>query len=701
MPRLEGAAGDGSAAARQLDVALMSVGFKASRELLDHLSGFHPVAVADVGNVVLRSVRQLVGDDAEHNSYFIAFPANVPETLEFWNECIADALLDRRSAGIVRRQVRRGLVNLLDLPRYGRYQHTYEQMLEMHETLLSSAATRTTLLDLGDTLPDESHRLYLALAGSGSPLSEQDLSLLAALADLHVGDPQPEAIDVRENRAVVNVARLRHGRDLDVDTPTDVLRLAAALCGGDVTLETATRYRGIRRPERRILLRALDEIVRPHPAKLADVPRHREAFKRLGERLHPHEYPQLPGAQAAFAVARGERLARSVAGRVDLALAEGRPDHALAVLADAPGMLLRTVDHLIREGVEVDQLIDAVGDAAPTTSTRVLLSLREHLMNRAAPQASRAFVNRRGGMWSTPDERPPLEAATIERLSDVLDGEVAGRLPSVEHLVIDPAVTTVALPLTGKNRPDGFGLLPRGSIQTTASHVRFFIAWRQRARTTDYDLSALLLDEDFTQIDQISWTNLRGTGAVHSGDLTEAVTTATEFIDVDLNGTGARYVVPQVNVYSGERFESAAEAYFGFMERRPADKGRPFEPRTVTAKSDLVGRGRVALPVIFARGSDDDWRALWAHVNLAGWPSMNRVEGNAHGTSLVMRALYKRRYLRMDYLADLLRARGARVGTELDTGTPVTYLGLRRPEDLPAGSVTYTPADVGQLLSSA
>ncbi|UUY04883.1 hypothetical protein LRS13_04960 [Svornostia abyssi] len=370
-------------------------------------------------------------------------------------------------------------------------------------------------------------------------------------------------------------------------------------------------------------------------------------------------------------------------------------------LADAPGMLLRTVDHLIREGVEVDRLIDAVGDAAPATSTRVLLSLREHLMNRAAPQASRAFVNRRGGMWSTPDERPPLEAATIERLSEVLDGEVAGRLPSVEHLVVDPAVTTVALPLTGKNRPDGFGLLPRGSIQTTAGHVRFFIAWRQRARTTDYDLSALLLDEEFTQIDQISWTNLRGTGAVHSGDLTEALTTATEFIDVDLNGTGARYVVPQVNVYSGERFESAAEAYFGFMERRPADKGRPFEPRTVTAKSDLVGRGRVALPVIFARGSGDDWRALWTHVNLAGWPSMNRVEGNAHGTSLVMRALYERRYLRMDYLADLLRARGARVSTELDMCTPVTYVGLRRPEDLPAGSVTYTPADVAQLLSSA
>lgn len=701
VPRLGGATGDGTAAARQLDVALMSVGFKASRDLLDHLAGFHPVAVADAGKVVLRSVRQLVGDDAEHNSYFIEFPANVPDTVEFWNECIAQALRDPGSARSVRRQLRRRVVNLLDLPRYGRYQHTYEQMLQMHDALLSSAATKTTLLDLGDPLPEESHRLYLTLAGGGAPMSEQDLSLLAVLADLHVGDPQPEAIDIRESRAVVNLARLRHRLGIEVDTTTDVVRLAAVLCAGDVTLETPTRFRGIRRAERRVLLRALDEVVGSNPAKLSDVTRHREAFKRLGERLHPHEYPQFPGAQAAFAVARGERPARSVAGRVDLALAAGHPDQALAALTSAPGMLLRSVDRLLREGVEIDQLVDAVGDAAPATSTRVLLSLREHLMNRDAPAASRAFVNRRGRLWSTPDVRPPLDATTIERLSAPIDAEVLRRLPAVEHVVIDPAALNVALPLTGKNRPDGFGLLPRGSIQPMSNHVRFFVAWKQRERTTDYDLSVLLLDDDFAALDQVSWTNLHGTGAVHSGDITDAPTTATEFIDVDLDGTGARYVMPQVNVYSGERFESAAEAYFGFMERTPADRGRPFEPQTVTAKSDLLGRGQVALPVLFARGAEGEWRALWTHLNLAGWPSMNRVEGNAHGASLVMRALHERRYLRLSYLADLLRARGTQVSSDLDTGTPVTYVGLDRPEHLPAGSVKQTPAEFAELLSPA
>ena len=47
------------------------------------------------------------------------------------------------------------------------------------------------------------------------------------------------------------------------------------------------------------------------------------ACKRLGERLHPHEYPEPPHAQDVFAVARGDRRVRSLAGRVELALAAG------------------------------------------------------------------------------------------------------------------------------------------------------------------------------------------------------------------------------------------------------------------------------------------------------------------------------------------------------------------------------------------
>ena len=42
VPASAGAAGDGTAVARQLDAALLDVGFTASRGLLDHIGGLAP-----------------------------------------------------------------------------------------------------------------------------------------------------------------------------------------------------------------------------------------------------------------------------------------------------------------------------------------------------------------------------------------------------------------------------------------------------------------------------------------------------------------------------------------------------------------------------------------------------------------------------------------------------------------------------------
>ena len=688
VPAAEGPAGDGATVARQFDVALLSVGFKGSRELLEHLSGLHPATAHELAETALAAVRRLVGDHVRHNAYFIDFPANVPDTQAFWAECVADALMDPRTAGNVATQLARRVVNLLDLPKYGRYQHSYEALLAAHEPLIAAASDRLTVLGLGAPLPEDSHALYLSLAMSPIPLSAEDLGLLGALAAFHVGDSQPEAIAVRESRAVVNGVRFEHGLPLELDTPVDVLRLACALSDGDVSLRVATRFRPLRRADRRRLMAALDAVA---PGKLPDINRHAEPFKRLGERLHPHEYPRFAAAQEAFAVARGERKARSLAGRVEIALAAGDVDGAIAVLAHAPGTLLRAVDRLARAGAG-ETLIDAVRAVAPEVSTRVLLSLREHLLNRSGAASARVFVNQESRSWVTTDDRAPLPEGTVAALAEVLDGELASRLPAVSRLVVDPAVRTLAVPLTAKGRPDGLGVLPRGSVQALSRHVRFFVYWKQRELVTDYDLSVLLLDDDFVFAGQVSWTNLEELGAVHSGDIVEAPNGATEFIDLDLGRVSARYVVPQVHVYSGEGFDEIEEAFFGFMERSPEQAGRPFEPRTVRVKSDLFGSGRVSLPVIFARGDDGAWNATWMHLGLAGFPHFNRVEGNTRSTSVLVRAIAERRYLQVSYLEGLLRHA---------EGAPVMYLGLERPEELPSGAIVYTPANLPELLNSA
>lgn len=711
VPRDTGPAGDGSGVARQLDAVLAGVGFKAGRDLLEHVSALNPGAAMDLAVQVVGAVRGLVGDHVAHNAYFKHFPEGVPDTVEFWLRCLRDALVPHTIEGRVPTDAE--LLTALDdgwlgplnhLPTYGRYQHTYAELLAAHDTLIDSVKDRVTVLHLGGTLEQETDDLYLALAGATTPLGEADLRLLADLAAV-CGEVPVKQIPVRENRAVVNAVRLVDGRQLvAVDTVADVLRVACQASAGDVTLAAPTRFRNFTRRERRVLLAALDRVVAGNEAKLADVNRHTGPLKRLGERLHPHEHPRYPHAQEVFAVARGDRTVRTLAGRAELAFATGDVASAATILASAPGMLVRSLDRLLRQAgtpAELAVVLAAMARVLGAVSGRVLCSVREHLANRTTPDATRVFTTRGRRGWVMPDTRPPLPREVIDQASALIDAEVATRLPVHERLVVDPAVLDIALPLSGKAAEDGFAVLPRGSRTRVEGEVlRFFTYWRQTRERTDFDLSVLLLDDDFRYVGHVSWTHYRNSGAVYSGDLIEAPNGATEFIDIPLSSMEAAYVVPQVNIYCGESFKAVAESMFGWMTRDRDQAGAPFEARTVRTRSEMRGTGRVALPIMFARDQDGAWTATWLHLYLTGQPNFNRVETNRFSASALARGMADREYLTVRYVVDLLRAASEVTSWEpgMSWEEPVTFLGPHRPEGLPAGSTAITLGELSQLI---
>ena len=699
VPLPAGPFGDSAVVARQLDAVLMSVGFKLTSDLYDGFAALAEGAAIDAAVGVLGVVRELVGDHVEHNVYFRDFPRNVPDTVDFWMECLTDALLDPVAAGELTWGGSQGWFNLLDFPRYGRYQHGYAEMLAAHDEFVAAAIDHVAVLSRGSTLDAEASALYLALAGSTTPLGDEDREILHLLAAACVDGAQPTVIPVRENRALVNQVRLASGAELLLDTVTDVLRVVCAYCGGDVSLVESTKFVGVPRRVRRALLAGLDRVVTDNPAKLSDVNKHREQFKRLGERLHPHEYPQWPGAARVFAVARGELSAPSLAARVEVLLAVGDVVAAANVLADAPGMLMRALDRLLRtcrSPVEQQAIVDVVATNVSRVSGRVLLSTREHFGNRVADSGRlRIFVNQKARGRVVADARATLAAGLIGDLITLLDNEIRRRLPITGALVVDPDVLTVALPITGKAAAGGFGVLPRGSVTPiTGERLRFFTYWKEEESTTDYDLSTLMLDEWFAHPQWVAYTNLTERGVVHSGDIVTAPEGASEFIDIDLTTVEAPVLLAQVNVFSGEGFDEVAESFFGFMLRDPAQEGAPFEPGTVRMKSDLRGSGRVALPVAFLRDGAGQWRALWLHLRLAGWPAFNQVENNRVSATALLRAVVERQYLTVGYLVDLLGA-----SVERTAGAdPVTFIGFDDPGDLPAGSTVITPRNLGDLI---
>ncbi|MFE9411052.1 hypothetical protein ACFYN0_20050 [Streptomyces sp. NPDC006704] len=709
LPVPSGPLGDGAAAARQFDVALMSVGFKLSADLLRHLAALSEETVLDIAGRTLDTVRAMTGDHVRHNTYFIDFPDKVPDTHEFWQRCVAQALADDTTREATLGQLRAGAVDLLTLPSYGTYQHTYADLLAAHDELIASAGDRVTVLRLGGAPQEEVGALYLALATSTTPLGDEDLLDLGVLARHCVDGPQPGTIAVRENRAVINRARIEAGAELLLDTVTDVLRLACALSDGDVTLTTPTRLRSPSRRVRRALLAGLDAVVASSRAKLADVAAHREAFKRLGERLHAHEYrARWPHAADVFAVARGESRVSGIDGRVEELLAAGDVTGAARLLTAAPGKLFRSLDRLLRVCATQDER-DAVAEAAervaPQVAGRVLLSVREHLHNRGGQHAdgrSRVFVNRRGQAWVTEDTRAAVPAAERDRLARALDAELSRRLPQPGHLLIDPAALDVALPLSGRATTAGLGVLPRGSLSPVSGELlRFFVYWKQAHHTTDYDLSALLLDAEYQTVAWLSYTALAELEGTHSGDITAAPDGASEFIDLRLGAARGTYIVPQVNIFAGEGFEETEESFFGFMTRDGDQGGRPFDPRTVRAKSDLRGPGRVALPLAFIRDADGGWHAKWLHLYLRGNPSANRVEANRVSVATLLRGIVERRPLTVRHLTDLLADRAT--ATTLWDGTtppsePVTYIGLERPDGLHPDSRVFTPENLRDMI---
>jgi len=353
---------------------------------------------------------------------------------------------------------------------------------------------------------------------------------------------------------------------------------------------------------------------------------------------------------------------------------------------------------------DIKALIDTVQAVVHKVSGRVILSVCEHLQNRIAEREapSRIFANSQGKAWVAPDSRTAIEQGTIERLFDIFDAELLRRLPNVERLIVNREVSSLALPLSDKNKASGFAIMPRGSRFPIGDGIlRFFVYWKQKAKPTDYDLSVILLDEKFQTVNQLSWTNLRTAddAAFHSGDITSAATGATEFVDINLDTVNCKYIVPQVNIFAGESFQDVEECFFGFMERTSEQRGKPFEAATVRMKSDLRGKGKVALPVAFIK-DEGKWSVKWMQLYLTGRPRFNRVENNRLSTALLVGAIVKREFISLEYLTDLLR-RKADIsswyeGQELTE--PITYVGVTIPEGIPAGSRLISLSNLQDII---
>ncbi|WP_434601761.1 TerD family protein [Pseudomonas sp. Z4-7] len=534
------------------------------------------------------------------------------------------------------------------------------------------------VLELGSVSEFES--LLEPLVSSRTSLSEVETADVVWFIRAYRSDVfrlLPEAVPFREIRALVGGALLLHVAgdarvdvflEQNVETATDVLRLAVALSGGDVSLATASsRFTAMKRATRRLLLRLLDRA----PNAGEDVMRHAERWKRLAEVLHPGEYAdKYPRALAAITAARRNDPPASFGSRVETMLAQRQIAALTPLLQERPGEFARRLDVTLRRATEADAVLDAFETVAVQVSTPILLQLLAQV-RAPRPLPLRAFTPKGAlaKIYGIEDRREPLTPEVLARAAQICQDALIKRFASLLPLgrcFIDPALREYRVPLAQRAASKSLRTLVRGSRlpMPDTRFIRLFLWWKNGRERTDIDLSAAFFDANFVFTQTVAYYNLKGFGGYHSGDIIDAPHGASEFIDLDLDALvekGIRYVVTSINSFTEQPYCDLPECFTGWMARADVASGEVFEPRSVIDRLDIASDTGICLPFVMDL---QERRVIWADLGLTSSPRWNNVQNNLSGISLMLRALVHTPRPDLETLFDLhARARGERVAS--------------------------------------
>ena len=487
----------------------------------------------------------------------------------------------------------------------------------------------SALTELGLATAQNLERIVADLVAQATPFSAQDRADLTALRDF--GPEAAPHVVVKENLAVLTVTFPDLDFSASYRTVTDVLRLAVAMAGGDVSLTEPCRFPSFSRAQRRRLLGLLDAVgqVQDSRDSAEEMARRCERWKRLARHLRPGDYARrFPCAVALLHQVASGGAEEGFTSRLEEALAHRDVDGALSLLSARPGVFARRLNHLLRLCVDEaarERVVAEFARVAPEVALPVLVRLWEYFSSPgpdALPWrvvAIKAAIGTKTTLIASTRRPGPADAAVVRAVEEALrQRKRLGRI-AVDQGMYEGYTTPVGLRSASPGlRTAGRGTrlpLPEGET------IRFFLHWRDlpeappkapgpagpdaaedRDTRVDLDLSAFFVSEDFTRTEQIAYYNLRSTAAVHSGDLTSAPDGAAEFIDVTLAEAlrqGWRYVVMTVHSFSHHRLSEVPECWAGAMARgADPQSGEVFEASTVMQRLDLVSPTFNATPFV-------------------------------------------------------------------------------------------------------
>lgn len=608
--RAAGVAGPNLASALHSQLTFETLGYVFSKELLVALSWLSSAELAHAHANLKTILRQALGAYQVFRPMYPNFPEQVLEASDV--ELLTNAYLHYMGDWL----------GLRILPAY----------VEAPRKVLSKVG-KPKVLGLAAEGADVA--LLAKLLESNVSLSSAQKELLTNLLEMQQGKDRPALVSLlkeakipqKEIRALVSGWAIREAEGLFDEaqlarlfgTATDLLRLSVVvganrLMTADPSLTLAPRFYRFSRAHRRLLLAMLNNVKPEHA--LAEMFLRREMWLRLGEQLHPGEYAarysQIAGL---FKSLRDKVYPKSWAGQVEKLLSKGRVAPMVEQLRERPGVFARKLHEVFRKATPADwELIKTAFQAvADKVSTPVLVQLRHRFkVSRTQGNAVRAFTHKLGGMWVPPAKVPRVAQAVAtwveELVAEVLTARFA-KLPALGNVYVDPKLNGYTIPFGQRSAQKTLKTVARGSRVPLgdANIMRAFLWWNETGvdkrgnaysvGRTDLDLSCAVLNKDFDYVSHCSFTNLRESGLVHSGDITSAPKGACEFIDIKFDELPeeAAYVALVAYAYTIQNFGDLPEAYLGWMNREDGQSGAIYDARTVQQKVDLTAKGRRVL----------------------------------------------------------------------------------------------------------
>lgn len=400
-------------------------------------------------------------------------------------------------------------------------------------------------------------------------------------------------IQFKENLIFAAITCMKHNQVINLSTTTDVLRLAVGLSGGDISLDTNTKFK-LARKQRKYVLEVLNSV-----GDLKEgVMRHKNKWIRLFHQLHIGEYAKkYPQIYEVANTLRSGGKYPTFNSQVENYLTKRNPE-VLTLLAKRPGEFARRIAHVLSIFGET-----ALPHFLPVLSgmeTIKLLKLKRFLRT-CNKRDYRIFTPK--GSWQKAQidlNTAELNPQNIQQIVAAIDQLVQKRVIQKfgESFFYTADIAQVKLPTNNKEAVSRY---PKGSVFSIPENIRFIRSvtyWQEQGRTCWMDNGWNFFDKKWQTMGTCCWdtTHEMGTAAVFSGDPVNSYNKegkAGQLIDLyidQLIAMGVRYAVWNILSYSHIQFDDLADVQGLLMWGEDAQKGKLIEPSRVNFAFPVTGK---------------------------------------------------------------------------------------------------------------